>query len=257
MLKTNKIKIIRVILLALILSFSFIGTTSATCVQGEQACSDSYAVGQVFFGSGGTLSNSCSTSYCAKQALGETGVGQISSPNYQADAGFNVYRSPYLAFSVNQSNINLGVLSDNSTATATATFSVESYLSSGYVVETVSPPPQTKSHTLNALTTPTASSVGSEQFGINLVANTTSCGAPANFGANPVQVPNANYSYGQAASGYNTCGLFQYIEGSTIAESLKSSGQTNYTISYIENISNVTPAGQYNMTDQLVAIATF
>jgi len=255
MIKINKI--IAVLILSVALSLGFIGTTSAVCVQGEQACSNNYAVGQVFFGSGGSLDSTCSTSYCAKQALGELSVGQTSSANYQADAGFNVYRSPYLEFSVNQANINLGVLSTSSTATGNATFSVESYLSSGYVIETDSPPPATLSHVMSALATPTASSAGTEQFGINLVANTTACGAPANFGANPVQIPSSSYSYGQVASGYNSCGLFKYVNGSTIAYSSKSSGQTNFTISYIENISNTTPAGQYNMADQLVAVATF
>ncbi len=250
-------KIITLLVLISLISFGFSGTISAACAGGEQACSSSYAVGQTFFGSGGSLDSTCSTSYCAKQALGETGIGLTSSPDYQAQAGFNVDRSPSLEFVVNAANINLGVLSTTSTATATATFSVEAYLASGYSVITASPPPQDGSHTLYALSSPTASVAGTEQFGMNLVSNTTACGAPANFGANPVQIPSSAYSYGAAASGYNSCGLFEYVQGSTIASSAKSSGETNYTISYIENISNVTPAGSYTMNDQLIAVATF
>lgn len=250
-------RIIGIIVLAVIVSFGFVGNTSAACATGEQACSSSYAVGQTFFGSGGSLDSTCSTSYCAKQALGETGIGLTSSPNYQAQAGFNVNRSPYLQFIVNGATINLGVLSTTSTATATATFSVSAYLASGYSVISVSPPPQNEGYTMKALTTPTASSPGTEQFGINLVANTTACGAPADFGSNPVQEPSSAFSYGQVASGYDTCGLFQYIPNSTIAYSNKSSGVTDFTISYIENISNTTPGGTFTMNDDLVAVPTY
>jgi len=250
-------KLAYTLVLSFLLSLGFSATSSASCVSGVQACSSSYAVTHTFFGSGGSLDSTCSTSYCAKQALGETGVGLTSSPNYQAQAGFNVNRNPYLQFIVNGTNINLGVLSTTSTATATATFSVKAYLASGYSVITASPPPQNGAYTMKAPTTPTASTPGTEQFGMNLVSNTTTCGAPVNFGANPVQVPSSAYSYGVASSGYNSCGLFQYINGSTIASSPKSSGETDYTISYIENISNVTPGGTYTMNDVLVATATY
>jgi len=56
---------------------------------------------------------------------------------------------------------------------------------------------------------------------------------------------------------HNSCGLFEYVQGSTIASSAKSSGETDYTISYIENISNVTPGGVFYMNDQLVAVPTY
>ena len=233
----------------------------ATCVQGEQACSSKYAVGNVFFGSGGSLDSACSTNYCAKQALGETGIGITGSTNYKAQAGFNVDRTPYLQFNVTTTNVSLGDLSTISTATATATFSVEAYLASGYSVVTASSPPQYSGHTLTALsTTPTASSVGTEQFGMNLVSNTTACGAPANFGANPAQVPSSAFSYGQVASDYDQCGKFFYSTtspGNEIAYSNESSGIMDFTISYIANINSTTPAGLYTMSQVLVATPTF
>jgi hypothetical protein len=48
-----------------------------------------------------------------------------------------------------------------------------------------------------------------------------------------------------------------YRDGDAIAFSPKSSGDTRYTISYIFNISNVTPAGTYTMAQSLVATSTF
>jgi hypothetical protein len=103
------------------------------------------------------------------------------------------------------------------------------------------------------LTTPTISSVGTEQFGINLVANT----APTTFGANPSQAPDASFSFGQAAAGYDTPNYFKYVTGDTIAYSNKSSGETDYTISYLFNVSNATPGGQYTLHHVLVATSTF
>lgn len=221
----------------------------------QQSSSTSYSVDEVFFGSGGAL-NACSSSYCSKQAAGELGVGASSSTNYKTQGGFNTDRTPYLAFTVTGGSTDLGVLSVGSATTTTATFSVKSYLAGGYVVQTVSDPPANTpplSSTLQNLTTPTASSPGTEQFGINLVANTS----PSTFGANPVQVPDSTFSFGAAATGYNTPNLYKYVKGDTVARSTKSSGETDYTISYLFNISNNTSAGTYTFHHVLVATSTF
>lgn len=233
------------------------GATSAACVSGQQACSSTYGVGQIFFGSGGSLDSTCSQSYCAKQSLSETGVGLVSSSNYQAYAGFNVNREPSLQLVVNTSSVNMGVISTTSTGTGTATFSVGAYLAGGYSIYTDSPPPQIAGYTMTAMSTPAASSQGTEQFGMNLVNNTTACGAPINFGVNPVQVPGPSYSYGAVSSNYGTCGKFYYGNNTEIAYSNSSSGITDFTISYIMNISATTPAGTYIMNDVITAVPTY
>ena len=221
----------------------------------QQSQSTNYQVNEAFFGTGGEL-ESCSGNYCSKQSAGETGVGNSASTNYQAQGGFNTDREPYIAFIVTGGSTDLGVLTTANAATATATFSVKTYLSSGYVVQTVSDPPTNTLPTspmLTALATPTASSPGTEQFGMNLVANTS----PTSFGANPIQVPDNTFSFGAVASGYNTANLFKYIKGDTIAQSTKSTGETDFTISYLYNISNVTAAGEYRFDHDLVVTATF
>jgi hypothetical protein len=227
-------------------------------VWAAQSSSANYQVNEVFMGAGGDL-NECSANYCAKDSVGETAVGDTTSPNYQAHAGFNTDRTPYLQFLVNGTNTNIGALSTGSTTTTTATFSVKNYLSSGYSVVTVSSPPKNNSYTMNALSTPTASSAGTEQFGMNLVANNSCSGAgmPSVLGASPAQVPSNAFSFGAAASGYNTACQFKYVPGDTIASSSSSSGETDYTISYIYNIGVLTPGGTYNFNDVLVATATF
>jgi hypothetical protein len=106
---------------------------------------------------------------------------------------------------------------------------------------------------MQGMATTAASSVGTEQFGINLRANTS----PATFGADPVQVPDNTFSFGTVAAGYNTPNQYKYVKGDTIASSSRSSGETDYTISYIMNIGNLTPGGTYNMAHVLVATSTF
>ena len=224
------------------------------------ASSSNYSIDQVFFGTGGEL-NACSTSYCSKQAAGETAVGNAASAAFQTQAGFNTDRQPYLEFSVTTSPVDLGYLSTLSTATATSQFAVKTYLASGYVVTLASNPPDNggaSPHFFSAPSSPTApASPGSvEQFGINLVANTNpaSLNGPS---ANPVQVPDNTFSFGTVASGYNTANLYKYVKGDTIASSTKSSGETDYTISYIYNITQLTPNGNYTYNGVLVATSTF
>ncbi|MGH7237199.1 MAG: hypothetical protein ACREGF_01545 [Candidatus Saccharimonadales bacterium] len=230
---------------------------AAACDPNLQSCSTNYGVSQSHFGSGGDL-HDCSASYCAKTSIGELGVGNSSSPHYQAQAGFNTTEAPYLAFIVTGVNADLGVLSPSTTATATAQFSVKTYLASGYIVQTTGSSPMYAGHQLNPLTTPTSSSAGSEQFGMNLVAN-NSCGGglPATLGASPVQKPDNSFSSGAAAGGYNTACKFQYNPGDTIAAAAKSSGETDYQASFIFNISQTTPAGQYAYNGTLIATSTY
>jgi hypothetical protein len=149
------------------------------------------------------------------------------------------------------------VLSTGHASYTTGTFSVKAYLASGYTVVNATPGPQYATHTLANMPTPATSAPGTEQFGINLVANTTGCSAPNNFGANPVQAPDSTFGFGQVAGGYDTCGQFKYNNGDAIAYSNSSSGETDYTISYLFNISPVTPAGEYHLNHVLVATATF
>jgi hypothetical protein len=217
-----------------------------------QSSSSSYQVDEVFFGSGGAL-NSCSSSYCTKQSAGEVAIGNTSSASYQAQAGFNTDRNPYIQINVNNTNVNVGTLTTSTTATANATFTVKAYLAQGYVVTTVSPPPSNGGYTMQALSTPTASSTGVEQFGMNLRANS----APITFGADPNQLPDPSFSFGQPESNYDTPNAYMYHQGDAIADSSTSSGDTEYTLSYIFNISHVTPGGTYTFDDVLVATGTY
>ncbi len=224
----------------------------AACANGIQSCSSSYSTDQTFFGSGGEL-NACSTSYCSKQSAGELGVGNTCGTSYCAYAGFNTTDVPFLEFVVTSANINLGVLSTGTTATANGTFSVRAWQAGGYTVTTASTPPKNGTYTMAAPATPTASAVGTEQFGINLVANTS----PTTFGAAPQQVPNSTFSFGVAEPGYNTTNLYKYVKDDIIARANSSTSITTYTISYIFNIKPSTAGGTFTFNHILVATGTY
>lgn len=220
----------------------------------QQSSSTNYSVDEVFFGSGGEL-EACSTSYCSKQSAGELAAGETSSTNYRAQAGFNTNREEYLEFIVNNANIDLGYLGETYTSFTSATFSVKAYLAHGYTVINAGDPPETNDvtpHTLTALTTPTAASVGVEQFGINLVDNS----AP-NVGATRTQDPDNTFSFGEPTGDYDNVNQYKYVKGDAIASSNRSSGQTTYTVSYIYNMAANTVAGTYTFNHDMVAVGTY
>ncbi|MBC7581641.1 hypothetical protein H7097_02100 [Aeromicrobium sp.] len=252
-------KFLHVLVLGVLVVASTTGLASAA-----QSTSASYSVDETFFGSGGEL-NACSTSYCTKQSAGETAVGNSSSANYQVQAGNNTFRDTSLELIVNATNIDVGQLTSTTTKVASATFSVKSYLASGYSVYTHSPGPKNTNRILSLLSTPSTSATGAEQFGINLVGN--SC--PANtspgglgacssgLGADPLEVPDSTFAFGHASPGYDIPDSYKYADNDAIAYSNTSSGETDYTISYLYNVSSVTPGGSYVMNQSLVATSTY
>jgi hypothetical protein len=223
-----------------------------------QYSSGNYRANEVFFGSGGDTGQA-SASYKASVSAGALGVGNYASTNYQAYSGFLTPNEPFLEMQIDSTTVNLGTLDANSANTGTATFHVRAYIDTGYTVQTVSQPPKytsgPTSHTLAPMSLG-ASSPGTEQFGINLVHNTV----PANFGTDPSPQPNGAFATGVAATGYNTANQYKYNAGDIIAQTPTGSsgwGLTDYTISYIANISLLTPAGNYTMVHDLVIVATF
>jgi hypothetical protein len=224
-----------------------------------QYSSSNYKANEVFFGAGGDT-NQSSANYKASASAGALGVGQTSSANYQAYSGFLTPNDPFLELVINTPTVSLGVLDPSTTRTGTASFHIRAYVDSGYTVQTLSQPPSyssgAQSYTLAAMTTLGSSAVGTEQFGINLVHNTS----PAIFGSDPTPQPNGTFADGVAATGYDTPNQFKYNVGDTIAQTPVGSsgwGQTDYTISYIANVKVLTPAGNYTMNHDLVVVATY
>ena len=215
-----------------------------------QSTSTDYRVDEYFFGNGGEL-QACSTSYCAKQSAGETTVGNSKSAAYQSQSGFNTTQDPMLEVAVN-GNVSFGILDPSSTKYGTANVQVRTYLASGYNMIIAGAAPTSGSLVLSPIAFPTTSQTGTTQFGINLRANTT-----PNFGADPVQVPATDFSFGSPTGDYNTTNTYKYTDGDVVAYSNSSSGQTNFTLAMIANISAVTAAGFYQTNLSVVVVSSF
>jgi hypothetical protein len=214
--------------------------------------STNYNLPESYIGPGGSLDSS-SPSYRSNDTAGDVGIGTSSSANFQSQSGFNTTNEPTLSLIVNSSSVAFGSLSTSAATTGTATFRVLNYTSHGYSVYTVGNPPSNSGHTLAGITSTGPSQAGVEQYGINLRANSS----PVALGAEPVQVPSTNFSFGGASTGYSTVNNYRYVAGERIAQADVSSGQTNYTISYIVNVSTDSPGGRYTGTQGLVIVGTY
>ncbi|MGK2896050.1 MAG: hypothetical protein ACSLEY_00395 [Candidatus Saccharimonadales bacterium] len=235
-----------IILLAVLLVVS--GRVNA--VLATTSSSTNYQATEMEFNAG-AQQEGCSTNYCTKVSIGDMTVQQSNSPS---TAAFGTISSnePLLEVIVDQGESNLGVLTAEHAATKTMVIHIRNYLSAGYVLQITGTPPKYGSHTLSTPSTPTASIPGTEQFGINAVANTL-----PNVGADPVQSPSSEFSYGVVDNEYATTNMFKYESGDVVARSQTASGQTSYTVSMIMNISNSTPAGHYSGDYSAVVIPVY
>lgn len=240
---------------------------SSVSVYAQQSSSGSYRVDETFFGSGGELDAS-SASYRSQQSAGALGVGYTSSTSYDVNGGFLTQNNAYLEMSVENVTVDFGTLSPSSTSYGAAqggscncSFTVRTYVSSQYVVYSISDPPTNESGdilTAKAVQAAASGDQNVEEFGLNVVSNTS----PGAFGANPVNFPDNSFADGQAASGYETSNQYKYVKDEIIARSQATAGnpatgRTDYTISYIAKINNITAAGLYTMNHKLVVVPTF
>jgi len=219
-----------------------------------QGASNSFRIDESFVGPGGALDSSSSAYQfqSGQQSTGSPGAVESASTNFASQGGYTTTEEPRLACILNTSSINLGALSTSISTTATATFSVLNYTSYGYIVSIVGSPPTMGSYTLRGLNPAEQSNPSTEQFGINLVNN-----AAPDIGSDPVQVPDGTFSSGTVTDSYNDADWFRYVPGETIASALASSGQTNYTISYLVNISATTAGGSYTGNQTIVCTGTY
>ena len=203
----------------------------------------------------------------AGSSLGESTVGNSGSASYQANSGFNTTAQPGLMFVVNTSTVAFGTLSAGAATYRTATFDVTDATSYGYAVTIAGTTPSYGAHNFHALASDTASSAGTEQFGINTVLNSV-----AGVGANPF-CPAAGFCNSTQVAGDSATGTYgttrpytihdqwRYNSGETIASSTKSSGDTTFTITFMANISAtntpITPGAGYTGSFNLVATGTY
>ncbi len=213
-----------------------------------------YKIEEAQVGAVGSDNDLQSTNYQGRATAGDTAVGIVNGTTYQAIGGFTTSEAPELEVVAGNMTLDLGDATTGAALTGTSQFGVRSYLAEGYVVIIRGvPPTQEGGYTMAAMPTQAGSSPGTEQFGINLVANT----APATFGTAPQQIPDNTFSFGYAHTNYDDTNQYRYVDGDIIAQSNTSSGVTNYTVSYLVNISSITPAGTYVYRSSVNVVATY
>lgn len=226
----------------------FIASALALPVQAVTSSSENYQLTESQF-NGGTVAEGCSESYCSQASIGDMSgsVGKSSAAFDQKPED-----EPILEVIVDPGESNLGALTTEHTATKTMIVRIRNNLSEGYVLQLIGAAPKFGEHSLRTYAVPTASTPGIEQFGINVVANTTPL-----IGASPAQIPGGQGVFGDAYDGYNTPNLFKYTSGDVIARSTRSEGRTDYTVSMIVNIANTTPEGKYVADFAAVVVPTY
>lgn len=158
---------------------------------------------------------------------------------------------PTLTFTVDSTTCNLGTLTATTTGFCSHTMTAASNATSGYAISYIASAtltsPASDSITENGGTA-VANSIGNEQFGLNLVANTT-----PTVGAAP-----SGDAGGVPAANYNTADSFAFnTSGATVATATAPTTNTVFTVSYIANITSATEAGLYTKTQTYNITATY
>lgn len=202
--------------------------------------------------SGGGSENSVSNNYGLQDTIAEAIIlsATSTSANYGIKAGFReMYPDQYLTFSIADTDIDLGTLSASAVKTDSNTMVINTNAFNGFTITVSGSTLTSGAYTIAAIgSTAAASTVGTEQFGINLVANTS-----PSVGANP----SGTSPIGSAANQYNRADYFAFNSGATVATSTSPINQTTFTASYMANISSATEAGTYVTTLTYSATANF
>jgi hypothetical protein len=152
------------------------------------------------------------------------------------------------------------LFSPTSTATTSSQMAASTNAGSGYSITVNGPTLTSGSNTITAMSSATTGVHGLSQFGMNLVANTTSTSTPA-VGANINPTANGINYRGEAVSPYDTPDTFKFTTGNIVADSANGGvGGTDaqiLTVSYIVNVPGSQPAGTYTTTLTYVCTATF
>lgn len=143
---------------------------------------------------------------------------------------------------------DMGQLTPTGTLTAQSQMAVGTNASGGFAITTNGGPPAAGTNVINSPATPAKSEPGTDQFGINLVANNSpSVGSdPEGTFANAVPSPD-----------YATPNRYKYTPGDIVAFSPNVSLMKKFTVSYILNSSPDLRAGVYTTTITYVASGRF
>ena len=143
---------------------------------------------------------------------------------------------------------DMGDLSPDSTLIARSQMAVGTNATAGFAITVNGSPPTAGTSVIDTPAVPTESRRGTNQFGINLVANTD-----PGVGNDP-EGPFAN---AVASPSYSVPNQYKYISGDEVAYSPNVSLMRKFTVSYILNSSPSLRAGVYSTTLTFIASGRF
>jgi hypothetical protein len=163
--------------------------------------------------------------------------------------------NPTLSFSLGSNTVALGTLSSSARTAGAHSLSVATNGPGGFVVTyngATLTNTSTGSHPMTVYApSATPPTIGTEGFGINLKLNT----APVGSSANPVTNAGATCT---PAANYNTADQYYFVASTATAiTNMSAAADCTFEVSYMANISTVTPAGAYSTSITYIASATF
>ena len=187
------------------------------------------------------------TLFSMEKTLTNSMVGSPASYNNKVCA--TVF-SATLSLNISANSIPLNTLTTGTTGSGSHTIQVATGATGGFLLTYNGPTLTTTGGTIPAYGTQQSSVAGTAGFGINLKDNAT-----PNIGAELVQ------NSGTCASvpaNYGTVDKFSYVASTTTAlTNQTTAADCTYTVSYVANISGVTPAGSYTAPITYVVSGTF
>jgi len=143
---------------------------------------------------------------------------------------------------------DMGQLDSGTTLVAQSQMAVGTNATGGFAITANGTPPTAGTNVIAAPTVPTPSQPGTNQFGINLVENTS----PA-VGLNP----EGTWANAIASTDYGQPDMYKYVPGDVVAYSPNVSLMKKFTVSYIVNSSPNLRAGVYTTTITYIASGRF
>ncbi len=143
---------------------------------------------------------------------------------------------------------DMGNMDAQTTLTAQSQMAVGTNASGGFAITANGTPMSAATNVIDAPSSPTTSTPGRNQFGINLVENTQ----PA-VGQNP----EGEWANAIPAPNYSIPNMYMYVPGDVVAYSPNVSLMKKFTVSYIVNVSPSLRAGVYSTTLTFIASGRF
>jgi hypothetical protein len=143
---------------------------------------------------------------------------------------------------------DMGDLSPQSTLIAQSQMAVGTNASGGFAITANGNPPSAGTNVIDSPNKPVLSKQGSNQFGINLVANNT-----PSIGSDPEGI----WANALASAEYSVPNQYKYVPGDVVAYSPNVSLMKKFTVSYILNSSENLRPGVYSTTITYIASGRF